>query len=88
MDDRKAVCCSRGDTLHFTFAIPMGEPGPTGPQGEVSNADLYNALQTTSANSNGVSTLGISITDPPTQSEVQAIVSKIDELINTLRRNP
>lgn len=69
----------------------MGEPGPTGPQGsqgEVSNADLYNALQTTSANSNGVSTLGISITDPPTQSEVQAIVSKIDELINTLRRNP
>lgn len=80
-----------GDTLHFTFAIPMGEPGPTGPQGsqgEVSSADLYNSLQTTSANSNGVSTLGISITDPPTQSEVQAIVSKLDELINTLRRNP
>lgn len=79
-----------GDTLHFTFAIPMGEAGPMGPQGsqgEVSSADLYNSLQTTSANSNGVSTSGISITDPLTQSEVQAIVSKLDELINTLRRN-
>ncbi|MBL9160355.1 MAG: hypothetical protein JNJ70_22930 [Verrucomicrobiales bacterium] len=69
----------------------MGEAGPTGPQGsqgEVSSMDLYNALQTTSANSNGVSPLTISITDPPTQSEVQAIVSKLDELINALRRNP
>jgi len=80
-----------GDILHFTFAIPMGEPGPTGPQGsqgEITSMDLYNAIQTTSANSNGVPTLGTSISDPPTQSEVQAIVSKLDELINTLRRNP
>ena len=35
---------------------------------------------------NGVSALTIGASDPPTQAEVQAIASKLDELINTLRR--
>jgi hypothetical protein len=72
---------------------PIGPSGPTGPQGppgEVTQTDLNNAVQDmlgqSSANSNGVSTLAIAISDPPTQSEVQQIVSKIDELINALRR--
>ncbi len=72
---------------------PIGPSGPTGPQGppgEVTQTDLNNAelnmLGQSSANSNGVSTLAIAISDPPTQSEVQQIVSKIDELINALRR--
>jgi hypothetical protein len=29
---------------------------------------------------------GLVVSDPPTQSELQAIVSKLDELINALRR--
>ena len=72
---------------------PIGPSGPTGPQGppgEVTQTDLNNAeqnmLSQSSANSNGVGTLAIAISDPPTQSEVQQIVSKIDELINALRR--
>ena len=72
---------------------PIGPSGPTGPQGppgEVTQTDLNNAVQDmlsqSSANSNGVGTLAIAISDPPTQSEVQQIVSKIDELINALRR--
>jgi hypothetical protein len=43
-------------------------------------------LNQSSANSNGVGTLAIGISDPPTQSEVQQIANKLDELINALRR--
>lgn len=40
----------------------------------------------TSANTNSVAPLGLSISDPPTQSDVQQLASKLDELINALRR--
>ncbi len=40
----------------------------------------------TSSNSNGVATLSMAVSDPPTQGEVQAIADKVDELINALRR--
>jgi len=30
--------------------------------------------------------LGFTVSDPPTQSEVQAILEKVNELINTVRR--
>ena len=43
-------------------------------------------MPTTSANSKGVATLGMAVSDPPTQAEVQAIADKLDELINALRR--
>jgi hypothetical protein len=82
-----------GSTLHFTFSIPQGYSGAEGPQGvpgEVTLADLNNAvlnvLNQSSANSNGVGTLAIGISNPPTQSEVQQIANKVDELINALRR--
>jgi hypothetical protein len=90
-----------GDTLHFTFDIPQGEAGPAGsegqqgiqgqegPQGmpgEVSLQQLTDAIATTSSNSNGVSTLDMTVNDPPTQGEVQLIANKLDELINALRR--
>ncbi|MBL9183014.1 MAG: hypothetical protein JNN17_12810 [Verrucomicrobiaceae bacterium] len=72
---------------------PMGPSGPTGPQGppgEVTQTDLNNAelnmLSQSSANSNGVSTLNLVVSDPPTQSEVQDLANKLDELINALRR--
>ena len=54
--------------------------------GEVSDAELAAAVQSTSSNSNAVSTLVMVVTDPPTQAEVQMIADKLDELITALRR--
>ena len=65
---------------------PPGDPGPQGEPGEVSLQQLNDAIDGSSANSNAVDTLGMAVSDPPTQSEVQQIADKIDELINALRR--
>jgi hypothetical protein len=87
-----------GTNVRFTFGIPRGADGsngndggtgadgPQGPPGEVSSAQLNDAIQTTSANSNSVAELAGSISDPPQQMEVQAIADKLDELILALRR--
>ncbi|MDZ4401158.1 hypothetical protein [Prosthecobacter sp.] len=64
----------------------QGEPGLPGAPGEVSLQQLTDAIATTSSNSNNVATLGMTVNDPPTQSEVQEIANKIDELIVMLRR--
>jgi hypothetical protein len=37
-------------------------------------------------NSNGVSTLNLIVSDPPTQSDVQQLAAKVDALILALRR--
>ena len=66
-----------------------GSPGPQGPQGnpgEVSNADLSNAVAGSSANSNGVEPLSLAIDDPPTQAQLSQILNKLNELIAALRR--
>ena len=66
-----------------------GQQGPQGPQGnpgEVSNADLTTALGGTSANSDGVAQLGLTVSDPPTQTELKNLANKLDELIATLKR--
>jgi len=55
-------------------------------QTRATQAQLAAEIGGTSANSNGVGTLGMSVSDPPTQVEVQAIADKLDELINALRR--
>lgn len=65
---------------------PPGPEGPQGPIGEVSNMDLQNAISGTSNNSNGVGTLGLVASNPPTQYEVQSLGDKLDELILALRR--
>ena len=86
-----------GNNVHFSFAIPRGAQGEQGVQGlpgEVTNAALASALATTlnsaaansSANTNAVTPLGILVSDPPTQAELQAVVNKLDELITALRR--
>jgi hypothetical protein len=87
-----------GTNVRFTFGIPRGADGsngndggtgadgPQGPPGEVPSAQLSNAIQTTSANSNLVAELAGAISDPPQQMEVQAIADKLDELILALRR--
>ena len=63
-----------------------GDPGDQGPPGEVSNQQLSDAIAGTANNPAGVNALGLSISDPPTQSELQAVVNKLDVLIQALRR--
>jgi hypothetical protein len=84
-----------GSAVRLLFGIPRGNDGTNGSNGadggqgspgEVSNAQLSSAITGTSSNSNGVALLGLLVSDPPTQSEVQQIVNKLDELINALRR--
>ena len=65
---------------------PQGSPGPEGPPGEVTLAQLDAAIAGTSSNSNGVALLGLVVSDPPTQAEMQALADKVDELITALRR--
>ena len=72
-----------GNEVRFEFGIPRGQDGAPG---EVTQQALDDAIAGTSANSNIVDFLGIIVSDPPTQAEVQQIADKLDELINALRR--
>ena len=87
-----------GNNVRFQFGIPRGHDGsngsngtngidgPQGPPGEVTLMQLTSAINGTSSNSNAVNTLVMTVSDPPTVGEVQAIASKLDELILALRR--
>jgi hypothetical protein len=81
-----------GSNVRFQFGIPRGfngndgGSGPQGSPGEVSNVQLNSAINGTSNNTNAVSLVGMTVSDPPTVGEVQAIASKLDELILALRR--
>ncbi len=78
-----------GSNVHFTFSIPRGNDGANGSDGqpgEVSNQQLTDAIAGTAQNPAGVSPLGFSISDPPTQSEVQAILGAYNTLLASLQR--
>ncbi|MFN0077499.1 MAG: hypothetical protein ACKVY0_13600 [Prosthecobacter sp.] len=82
-----------GSAVRIIFNIPRGFTGndggrgPQGSPGEVTNGQLSSAVNGTSNNSNAVNTLAMIVSDPPTVGEVQAIASKLDELILALRRS-
>lgn len=63
-----------------------GAPGADGNPGEVTTAALDSAISGTSSNTNGVATLGLTVSDPPTQGEMQSIAHKLDEFILAGRR--
>jgi hypothetical protein len=63
-----------------------GDQGPQGPPGEVSAQQLNDAIADTPHNPSSVSALGLNISDPPTQTELQQVLDKLNELINALRR--
>jgi len=75
-----------------------GATGPQGSPGDVSmgqlNDAMNNAIATATAaaaansatNVNGMATLNLMVSDPPTQADVQALANKLDELILALRR--
>lgn len=75
-----------GSNVRFTFGIPRGSDGATGPSGEVSQAQLDTAISGTSANTNGVSTLGQIADGSYNPTQMQDVLNKMDELINALRR--
>ena len=54
-------------------------------QSDLNNAEL-NMLSQSSANSNGVSTLNQSADGTYNPAQIQALLDKLDELINALRR--
>lgn len=97
-DGRAMVDMSDGVT-YGPFTVAGGPPGPQGGQGEkgdkgdpgevtsqqLSDA-INNAMAGTSANSNSIQLLGLTVSDPPTQSELQVVADKLDELIAALRR--
>ena len=78
-----------GGVLHLSFGIPTGDTGAPGPQGDpgpVNFGDLASAIQTTSTNSNQVSTLNQQADGNYNFSQLQQVMDKVDELINALRR--
>jgi hypothetical protein len=68
---------------------PQGEQGPEGPQGvpgEVTFADLNNAIQGTSNSTNSVDFFNGTFSDPPTAAECQALVDKVNLMLQAQRR--
>jgi hypothetical protein len=49
-------------------------------------SSISSAINATARNPGSVSTLGLTVSNPPTQSEVQAVLNKLNELITALKR--
>jgi len=90
--DGRAIVDMSDGTSYGPFSVAGGPAGPEGAQGlqglpgEVTSQQLNDAIAGTSANTNTIQLLGLTVSDPPTQSELQAIANKMDELIAALRR--
>ena len=71
-------------------AGPAGPAGPPGPMGEVSSTDVTNAIANaitgTARHPNTVSDLVLMPNNPPTQEDLLAVIAKLNELLNALRR--
>jgi hypothetical protein len=86
-----------GSFVHFTFGIPQGVEGGAGPQGEPGppgevttaalDAELAATLAQASANSNAVTVMGQTADSSYNQSQIQALMNKVDELLTVLRRS-
>ena len=73
-----------GSNVRFTFGIPRGADGAPG---EVSAAQLTDAISGTSSNSNAVPTMDTPFTnDPPSLADIEAMRAKYNELVLALRR--
>ncbi len=65
---------------------PPGPEGPQGPPGEVTLQQLTEEIANTAQNPTSLSPLNLPISDPPTQSEVEAILTHLNNLLTTLQR--
>ena len=52
----------------------------------MTTAALTAGINGTSSSSNAVTTLGLVVSNPPSQAEMQSLADKMDELILALRR--
>ena len=80
-----------GTNVHFTFALPRGQDGETGPQGppgEVTTAQLESAIATTALNPLDVSPMSVLFSDPPTAGEMEQVQDKVNELLAATTRIP
>jgi hypothetical protein len=75
-----------GSLVHFTFDIPRGETGEQGPPGEVTEAQLNNAIAGTAQNPNGIGPWSGGFSDPPTQGELQDFAAWVESLRSALVR--
>jgi hypothetical protein len=77
-----------GTAMHHILGIPRGLDGAPG---DVTTAQLNSAVTTaiarTAQNPSGVASLAVTISDPPTQAEVQALAAKVEELLNAMKRS-
>ena len=72
-----------GSNVELSFTIPAGD---TGAPGEVSNSTLAGEISGTARNPNSVAPIPFTVSNPPTQAELQAVVDKVNELIGSLQR--
>jgi hypothetical protein len=76
-----------GSNVHFAFGIPRGVDGANGINGEVTAAELSNAIADTSRNTNAVGTLDTPFSnEPPTLADLEIMRQKLNELILAMRR--
>jgi hypothetical protein len=75
-----------GSLVHFTFSIPSGAEGAQGPPGEVTSSELSTAISTTALNPNSVSPLSQTALSYYDETQMQAVMNKLDELLAALTR--
>jgi hypothetical protein len=74
--------------VELSFTIPRGEPGASGVTSSEVTSAITNERINNAQNPTSAQTLSLSLSDPPTLAEVQAILSKVSELFTALQRQP
>ena len=71
-----------GGVLHFSFSIPSGAEGPPG---EVTLAQLADAVDARAYAAYGVESLNITAEGEYSPSQLDEVITKINELLNVLK---
>ena len=78
--------------VRFSFGIPRGADGAPGAAGEVSVAQMTDAISValiqTARNPSGITSFAGTFSDPPTQGEMQAFAAYVESLRLDLLRAP
>ena len=76
-----------GNTLHFSFGIPAGQPGDPGPPGEVTEAQLAAGLETRAHQVSSVDSLNLTPEPEYSPAQLEEVVTKFNEALNALKGN-
>ena len=77
-----------GQTVFDTAMAGVSAEMAQHPTTQQMDSALFSAIQNTAVNPMNISPLYITISDPPTQSEVQQMLYRMNELISALYRAP